>query len=125
MATITIGKLIAKPALPLGEQDLTLIKATHDSENGRIAMLFGSNEYDGIASASVMPSELNWILPIWLSKMPEVTVDTSLKFDDESSMREHIVNAINACKGDIFSVIVEEADVEPLNGKQLFNAQLA
>ena len=125
MAKVTIGDLIAKPVLPLGEQDLTLIKATHDKTNGRIAMLFGSKEYDGLASESCMPTELNWVLPIWLSKMPVVTIDTSLEFDDEFSMREHIAEAINACKGEIFSVIVEEADVEPLDGKQLFNARLA
>lgn len=122
----TIGNLIKKPSLETGNISLRLIKATHDSSNGRIALLFGSNEYDGLASESVMPSELNWVLPIWMQKMGDsISIDTTTDFASDEEMRESIVASLNEARGEYFDVVVSEADVEPLNGNKLFNCSFA
>jgi hypothetical protein len=122
----TIANLIAKPSLPLGHNNLRLVKATHDPSNGRIALLFGSSEYDGLASESVMPSELNWVLPIWMQKMGDsISIDTTTDFASDAEMRESIVKSLNDAKGEFFDVVVSEANVEPLNGNKLFNCSFA
>ena len=122
----TIADLIAKPSLPLGRNNLRLIKATLDPSNGRIALLFGSNEYEGLASESVMPSELNWVLPIWMQKMGDsISIDTTTDFASDEEMRQSIVASLNDAKGEFFDVVVSEANVEPLNGNKLFNCSFA
>ena len=121
----TIAQMIAKPSLEEGLNDLTLIQATHRASDGRIEILFGDKDMDGLASISTMPPELNWILPIWFTKMPDLVIDINEDFPEteegESSKRQVIADAIHALKGEVFSIVVEEADVPPRNGKKLFN----
>ena len=122
----TIANLIAKSQLSAGTHSLRLVKATHDANNGRIALLFGSNEHEGLASESVMPSELNWVLPIWMQKMGDsISINTTTDFASDSEMRESIVASLNDAKGEFFDVVVSEANVEPLNGNKLFNCSFA
>jgi len=125
----TIADLIAKPSLEEGTQDITLVQATHRPSDGRIEMLFGDKDMNGLASISTMPSELNWILPIWMQKMPNLVIDVNKDFPEteegEHDKRQLITDAIHALKGEIFSIVVEEADVPPRNGKKLFNGVFA
>ena len=121
----TIADMIKKPSLEEGLNELTLIQATHRASDGRIEILFGDKDLNGLASISTMPSELSWILPIWLDKMPNLVIDIDQDFPEteegEHDKRQLIADAIHALKGEVFSIKVEEADVPPRNGKRLFN----
>lgn len=122
----TIANLIAKPSLPLGHNNLRLVKATHDPSNGRITLLFGSNEYKGLASESVMPNQLDWVLPIWISKLGKsVSFDLETDFESDFAMRESIVASLNDAVGEYFDMVVKKADLAPLNGTKLFNCNFA
>lgn len=136
----TIAEFIAKPKLSTGKQSLRIVKATHDSaksayppeknqkNNGRIAILFGSSTEDGLATNSVMPSELDWILALWINKMGDrVSFDTETDFDEENTfdMRESIVESINNAKGTEFTVVVTESKVKSENGQPLLNCSFA
>ena len=134
----TIANLIAKEQLSAGTQSLRIVKATHDSagsaylpeknrkNNGRIAILFGSNEYEGLASESVMPDQLDWVLPIWMDKLGDsVSFDLETDFESDFAMRESIVASLNNAVGQYFDMVVEEADLAPLNGNKLFNCTFA
>lgn len=123
----TIAELIAKPTLPLGTLSLKLISCSHRSDDGRISMLFGSDEYDGLASISVMPDQLDWILPIWIKAFDdEVSIDMTTDFDSDFDMRESIVSSINKAKLKFFDVVVKESDAPVKEGqKPLFNGTFA
>lgn len=137
MATIT--QFIAKPKLSTGKQSLRIVKATHDSaksaylpenqkNNGRIAILFGSQSEDGLATNSVMPSELDWILALWIDKMGDaVSFDTETDFDEDDTfdMRESIVQSINNAKGTYFDVVVTESKQKGKDGQPLLNCTFA
>jgi hypothetical protein len=134
----TIANLITKAQLSAGKQSLRIVKATHDSqgsaylpeknqkENGRIAILFGSNEHEGLASESVMPDQLDWVLPIWISKLKNsVSFDLETDFESDFAMRESIVASLNDAVGEYFDMVVEEADLAPIKGTKLFNCTFA
>lgn len=122
----TIANLIAKSQLSAGNHSLRLVKATHDANNGRIALLFGSNEHEGLASESVMPDQLDWVLPIWISKLGNsVSFDLETDFESDFAMRESIVASLNDAVGEYFDMVVKEADLAPLNGTKLFNCTFA
>lgn len=134
----TIADLIAKSQLSAGTHSLRLVKAVHDSaesayrpeknqkDNGRIAILFGSNEHEGLASESVMPEQLDWVLPIWISKLGNsVSFDMTTDFDSDFAMRESIVESLNGAVGEYFDMVVEEANLPPVNGTKLFNCTFA
>lgn len=122
----TIANLISKSQLFAGTHSLRLVKATHDTNNGRIALLFGSDEHEGLASESVMPEQLDWVLPIWMSKLGNsVSFDMTTDFASDKEMRESIVASLNDAVGEYFDMVVEEADLPPLNGNKLFNCSFA
>lgn len=122
----TIANLIAKSQLSAGNHSLRLVKATHDANNGRIALLFGSSEHEGLASESVMPDQLDWVLPIWMSKLGNsVSFDLETDFESDFAMRESIVASLNDAVGEYFDMVVKEADLAPLNGTKLFNCTFA
>jgi hypothetical protein len=73
-----------------------------------------------------MPDQLDWVLPIWMSKLGDsVSFDLETDFESDFAMRESIVASLNSAVGQYFDMVVEEADLEPLNGTKLLNCTFA
>lgn len=121
---ITYGTLTAKPQLTEGTHSLRLIQANHTRHNGRIELLFGSIELDGLASESVMPEQTNWVLPIWESKLG-VTIDPNIEYETEEQMRDGIVETLKQAIGEYFDMEVVDSNLPPKDGKKLMNATFA
>ncbi len=122
--TITYGTLTAKPQLTEGTHSLRLIQANHTRHNGRIELLFGSIELNGLASESVMPENANWILPVWESKLG-VTIDPKIEYETDEQMRDGIVKTLQQAIGKYFDMEVVNSNLPPKKGKKLMNATFA
>jgi hypothetical protein len=73
-----------------------------------------------------MPEQLDWVLPIWMNKLGNsVSFDMTTDFESDFAMRESITASLNDAVGEYFDMVVEEADLAPLNGTKLFNCTFA
>jgi len=113
----------AKPQTE-GTHSLRLIQVNHTPHNGRIELLFGSIEFGGLASESVMPEQTNLILPIWESKLG-VTIDPSIEYETEELMRDGIAETLQQAMGGYFDMKIVDSNLPPKNGKKLMNATFA
>ena len=108
------------PPLPIGVQDLVLVKAEYKPDNQSIKVYFNHPEYDGVASDNFTNTpKTEWVLGEWMKRL-ELPVESNLKFGTADKMFQYVTDLINAMKGSLVTVKVSEADISPT----LLNAQI-